>query len=247
MLKKMSLILSIFCCLFVSGCSLNKKDLQEETIKLSEENFQLKENIREVKNNLEIYDFYNNITIENINSFVLVESKNILNSNTLYSNGVVIARNGYYYYVLTDYNAIAQKGMINYKVMDANAIVYSASLANVVDETTGLVILEVNVSGYSKYNMKTIELGKKSDLVAYFSNVKQLNKVELTNKIKTSSANYNDTSYQLYYLDDFEFDKGSLLINTGNQLCGIYLSKLEGFISSELIKEVLYTTYSLVL
>ena len=35
-------------------------------------------------------DFYNKVTTENMNSFVLVESKGIYNQNKKYSNGVII-------------------------------------------------------------------------------------------------------------------------------------------------------------
>lgn len=252
MLNKFKCIaLLLLVCLFC-GCSCSKENLQNENIKLDEENKVLEQEIIKYENVQEIFDFYNSITVNNIASFVLVESKNTFTSQTRYSNGVVLGSNGLKYYILSDYSALSQSGLVSYRVMDKNANVYKANVASsnfnvVYDDFSGLVLLEVNVSSYSNIVMKSIDLGDKTDLLALFSSVSQMNQVKLLNNIKTSTMSYNDTSYISYNLEESQIDSGSMLINDSNELCGMYMSKLNQFISIELIKELLYSTYSLVL
>lgn len=245
--KKLSIILISFVLLF-TGCSCSKKDLINENTKLIEENQKLSEDVIKYKGVEDVFEFYNKITTENVNSFVLVESKYGL--QTKYSNGVVIASNGYYYYVITDYNSIKQSSSLTtYRVMDANATVYNASLptSNVYDIGSGLILLQVNASGYTNIAMQSIEFGIVSDIVAYFSSVSQMNKIQLTEQLKTSTITYNDASYNSYYLENITMDSGTLLISENNKLCGIYLSNYNAFTDSDLIKQIMYSTYSLVL
>lgn len=247
MIKKMRIIPVLIISLLITGCNFNKSELKEENQNLISENTSLEQEIDKAKEMLKVYDFYNEITLSNINSFVLVESKNLLSSKTLYSNGVIILSSGLRYYVLTDYNALSQTGMVRYKVMGANAIEYNATLANTIDTTTGLALLEVDISGYTNVNLDTIKMGNITSLMGYFSSIKQINKIQLINEIKTSSITYNDTSYKVYSLDENNLDNGTILINSDNQLTGIYASKFNCFLSMNLIKQVLYSTYSLVL
>ena len=247
MSKKLFMILSMIFCIVFSGCSCNKEELIDANKVLFEENNKLNNQVEIYDGVEEIFDFYNNITTENVDSFVLVESKNVITGNTKYSNGVVVARNGYYHYVLTDYFALTQNGVISYRVMDSKAVVYDVSLANDYDEETGLILLIVVTSGHSNVSMKTISLGDVDNLIGHISSINQFNKVQIYTQIKTSTIMYEDTSYNVYNLENVNSENGSSLINSKNKLCGIYLSKINSFIGIELIKEVVYSTYSLVL
>ncbi len=252
MLKKRKYLLILIFIFLFTGCSLSKKELREESLKINNEIERLEKESEKYEGIKDIFEFYNNITTENLSSFVVVESKNNINSKTKYSNGVVLGVNSLKYYILTDYDAIKQNGLVTYRVMDKNANVYEANIATAnhsvnYDNYSGLVLLEVRTSVSSRPAMDSVELGVKSDLSASFSSVSQLNKVQLLENVKTSTVVYQDASYNVYGLENTTLDSGTVLINDSNQVYAMYMSKLDTFISINLIKELIYSTYSLVL
>lgn len=249
MIKKINFIVIVLFTIVFCGCSCNKDDLISENSKLIEENEKInedKEKYYEIDN---LFSWYNNITVNNINSFVLVESKSAF-GNTLYSDGVVLGNIGLDYYILADYNKLFQNGLVTYRVMDANASVYKAKIVETnsntsYDNETGLVLLKVNVNSYTNLVMKSIDLGEKSEVIAHVSSVEQINKIEILENIKTSTITYNDTSYEYYSFD--ETINNGALINSNNQLCGVFSSTINGFMSISLLKEIVYVSYSLIL
>ena len=244
MSKKILGSLMIMFVVMFSGCSLSKKNLKEENKQLVEEINAVKENSEKYLKNESLFNFYNNITNNNVNSFVVVESQNRLTNKTVYSNGVIVAKNGFNYYILTDYNCLKQDGLVNYKVRDYRANVYRGEIARVYDGESFMVLLQVNVSG-SDSDLRAIQGGAKTDLVAYISSLEQINKVQFTENIKTSTIYYNNTSYKGYSIDNVSVDNGSIMVNSNNELCAIYSSKYNSFIDIELIRTILAATYSL--
>lgn len=246
MRKNMLLYIITFSIFVFSGCSCSKSKITEQINELEKEKETLSNEIEKFENVGDIFDFYSTVTNEIVNSIVVVESKNLQTNETLYCNGVIIYRNSYYYYVLTDYNSIKQNGMIKYRVMDSNASVYNASSASYGDEESGLILLQIDTRGVANISLQELSLGESTDLMAYISSAMQINKIQISKNIKTSTIDYNNTSYIGYDLDK-EFIGGVALINSNYRLCGIYLSKYNLFIDSELISEILYTIYSLTL
>ena len=100
----------------------------------------------------------------------------------------------------------------------------------------------------NSYNvvMDSISMGEISELVGHISSMEHINKVQLSENIKTSTIDYNNTSYNGYFLEDVN-QRGGSLINLDNELCGVYLSNINSFIETKLIKEIVYSIYSLIL
>ena len=128
MIKFLRFTLLLSFVFIASSCSCSKEDLINLNDELIEQNKEILSKIEQYDDIEGLFNFYNTITTDNINSFVLVESKNQINSLALYSDGVVVANNGYDYYILTDYNKIFQPGIVEYKIMDSNANVYNAQV-----------------------------------------------------------------------------------------------------------------------
>ena len=158
-------------------------------------------------------------------------------TNKLYTNGAIIMQNNYYYYAIVDYDAIKQS-KATFNVMDSNGNVYSASFYKTLNENLGLAMLVIDTNGYSNVSMKTIKMGDYTDLMAYISSVKQINKIQVINEIEKSEIMVNDSTYATYIIDN-SIDNGSGLVNQNNELCGIYLSKINRFISSQLLIDLL--------
>ena len=181
-----------------------------------------------------------------MDSFVTIEASKI-SGESIYSDGVVIANNGYYYYVITDGNVFsALKGQrdIRYKVKDSKASEYDAIAASVMDEESGLLLLRVNLSGEKDIAMKEVSMGDISSLVGHISNIEQINKLKLIDNIKTNTIIFDDVSFNSYILNDNSTIKGAI-ISRDNKLCGIYLSKYNSYVEANLIRYILKTTYSL--
>ena len=211
------------------------------------ENKELQNKINDYEDLEYMFDWYNKMTTTNINSLVLVESKKLTGGYTLYSDGVVIANNGYNYYILTDYNKTKQSGYVEYKITDANANVYNGKIwNNIYDEQTGLAILIVNVSGHNNIAMRTIELGEISSKVGNISNINHINNIQISEKVKTSIIDINNTSYNVYSFEDLISNNGAM-INIDNKLCGLYLYNINGFASMDLIRIIVYSNYSIIL
>lgn len=251
MLKKFICSVILYAVCFVSGCTISKQDLIRENTLLLEENAQIKDENQALNNTKALFDFYNKISTETVNSFVLIESKHNFTSQVSYSEGVIIASNGYDCYVLTDYNSLVVGRNVSYRVMNANAEVYSAQLlsngGNVVyDVQTGFVLLRVRVNNLSVSKMRSVQLSDISDIFANISNTEQLNKIQIDSlqNVNKGTFTYDGTEFDIYTLVDT--NKGSL-VSINNALCGFYFSSLEGYGSSELIKKVAYATYSLIL
>lgn len=234
--KKLLALVFMFT-LLISGCtcSISKEEMTEKNNELNEDIKELKtdnENLNETKS---IIDFYNTLTTENMNSLVLVESKNRFTLTRKYSNGVIIGNSGYNYYVLTDYNALTQSN-VSYTVMDSYAISYSANLYSS-DENTGLAILVFSIKNITSY-ATSIEVGELSDTYAYLDSMHQLNKTVILDNIKSSTVEYNNTTYTTYNIDNMSVSNGSILVNIDNKLMAIYSSKLNAFVGQDLIKEI---------
>lgn len=249
MIRKCKIIIVTMFIILFCGCSCNKEALINENLKLIEENQKIETEKQGYEGLKELFMWYNNITTRNVNSFVLVESKNTF-GNTCYSDGIVIGNIGLDYYILTDYTNLSQSGGVSYRVMDANASVYKGQImetdkGRVYDSKTGLVIIKVNVNSYTNLVMKSISMGERSETIAHISSIEQINKIQVLDDIKTSTTTYNDTSYEYYKFDE-NIDDGALL-NLNNELCAFYSSSINGFVSVSLIKEVVYSIYSLVL
>lgn len=250
MFKKISAILMFFLVVLMSGCSAVSDELLAEVEEMKKKNEETVNEIEKYKEIDAIFDFYNNLTTENIKSFVLVESYNKETKETRYTDGVVIAQESLYFYVLADYNVIKQSGDIEYNVIDANAKIYKANLifnahGVVYDTMSGFVLLKLRVSSLDS-SIAFIQLGNKSDIVANVSSIEQLNKIQVYDNIKTSILSYNNASYKNYLLEGESSSYSGALINSSNNLFGLYSSKNHIFMGSELIKEILFTTYSLV-
>lgn len=245
MIKRFVLIILVGFSFVFSGCSCSKEELLKTNSSLIEEKAKLNSEIEAYLEVEKLFNFYNNITVNNVKSFVLVESYNEINGRTLYSDGVVVARNGYYYYIVTDYASISQSGIVSYKVTDSMAHVYNVNLSDSYDATSGLILLIVDSSDYSNEGMEVIEKGEFDYLSGHISSINQFNKIQVYTQIKTSTIDYNNTSYNIYNLND-NIISGSV-INSSNKLCGFYMSRLNGFIDINLMKQIIYTTYSLIL
>jgi hypothetical protein len=247
MFKRCNVIIALLFSFVFCGCSCSKKDLIEE-------NNNLLNNINEIKSGYDkykgldgLFNWYNTITAESVNSFVIVESRE--SNNVLYTDGVVVARSGYSYYILADYSKIRQYGNVSFRVMDSNANVYSASVfvknGNAVyDTNNGLILLKVDAIVSQKAKMESIALGKMDDLTAIISSEEHINKVHICENIKTSTITYHDTSYDLY--NEEESFSGAM-INSSHNLVAFYSSSYNGFISTSLIKETILINYSLAL
>jgi len=250
MRKKSIIILLLIGIFLFNGCSCSKEDLINENTLLKEENMLLENENSKYRGVEDIFSFYNKITSDSLNSFVLVESSK--SSGTIkYSDGVVIAKEGYYYYVLTDYYCIYQTAnspyqSITYKVMDKNATVYNAEVSTIYDVEGGLLLLRVSTLGHTNVGMKSIQLGEKSDLVAHVSSLEHINKIQMSEKIKTSTIEHNDASYNVYNIEDIIVNSGALL-NVNNELCGLYLYNYNGFIETNLIKNIVNFIYQPIL
>jgi hypothetical protein len=135
-------------------------------------------------------------------------------------------------YVLVDYNAIYQVGG-KYTVMDSHLNSYSVSGVYTSDSETGLAVLV-----YTTSNNKTrsVKVGEYSEISVYLDSMNQLNKATIVDNIKTSTITYNNTSYVSYYLEDVSFNNGTVFINNKNEVMGIYSSKMNTVITSDLIK-----------
>lgn len=246
-MNRFIIIITFFMFIF-TGCSCSKNELIEENKELISQKEKLEEDSKQYEGLSDIFSWYNKITTQSVNSFVLIESKS--HGNTLYTDGVVIASSGYNYYILGDYSKIKQDATTTYKVMDAHANVYDAKIAtsngNVVyDLNTGLVLFKVSVLRMSKVIMETIDIGEMDELSGHISSQEHINKIQICENIKTSTIVDNDTSYVGYTIDDSSLE--GALINSNNQLFGLYSSNLNSFISKDLIENILKVNYSLVL
>lgn len=251
MTKKIIGIIVLVIVILSTGCSCSKSNLLEDTKNLLTENEELNNDVEKYENIDELFDFYNELSTITAHSFVLIESKHVYTLKTNYSDGVIVASNGYDYYILADYNQLWVSQNIQYRIMNANAEVYNAQLLklngqNLYDEETGLVLLKARVGISTTSKMQSINLSTVSETFANMSNVEQLNKIQLFNKddLEEYFYVYDEQEYSIYKL--FLENSGSL-VNSNNDLCGFYLSKLEGYVSSNLIKKVAYATYSLIL
>ena len=232
---KKKIFILIFTFLFIfTGCS-NKENLKNEVNTLLDENKKLEAENSKYKEIESTLDFYNEISSSTISSFVLIESVSM--TNRLYTNGAIIMQNNYYYYAIVDYDAIKQS-KATFNVMDSNGNVYSASFYKTLNENLGLAMLVIDTNGYSNVSMKAIKMGDYTDLMAYISSVKQINKIQVINEIEKSEIMVNDSTYATYIIDN-SIDNGSGLVNQNNELCGIYLSKINRFISSQLLIDLL--------
>lgn len=244
MIKRLSLVFILLSIVTLNGCTCNKSNLIFENEELIERNEEMSENIEELEEIKSIYNWYNNIATDSINSFVLVESKS---NFTKYSDGVVISNSGLEYYVITDYNKIKQEGITSYRVMASNAIVYDADIAQVdgnviYDEYSGLVLLRVYIRGYyNNVSLNPIKFGNISKNVGHISNIEHNNKIQIRENIKTSQIIYNEASYDCY--NDVSLNQSGSLINVSNQLVGFYSSSISSFVSSEFIKDIVRVIY----
>ena len=232
--KKLLVLMSLFITLLVSGCtcSFSKDELIQKTIDLVEKIDDTKENNDDLDESMKIIKFYNELTTNTMNAFVMVESKTIVGTNKKYSNGIIIGSSSQNMYVLVDYNAIYQVGG-RYTVMDSYLNSYSVSSVYTSDSETGLAVLV-----YTTSNNKTrsVKVGEYSEISAYLDSMNQLNKATIVDNIKTSTITYNNTSYVSYYLENVSFNNGTVFINNKNEVMGIYSSKMNTVITSDLIK-----------
>lgn len=246
------ILLGIICVLslFVSGCSLSKKELIEDNTQMLEEYQKLVETYETYNGIDDIFEFYNDLSVNSVNSFVLIESRHTFTSSTTYCDGVIVASNGYDYYIMTDYNKLWVSNNIRYRIMNAAAEVYDANLLGygnqpVYDSETGMVLLRVSVRNAST-KMTPVKLGNMGSIIGHISSEKQLNKVEVieNNEFDVYYYKYDSIEYEIY--KKMLKTNGSL-VNEKNQLCGLYLSQIGGYAGYELIKKVAYATYSLTL
>lgn len=250
MFKKLKILFLFFILGFCSACNGNNEALIEELKSIEEDNEELIDQRNEYKKLQDVFDFYNNVTTNNIMSFVLVESYNKSSNKKYYSDGVVIAQEGMYYYILVDYLKIKQIGNIEYKVIDANAREYVANFVFednmiVYDEFSGFALLEIQVNNLEN-PIVDIDFGDMSFIFANISSVEHLNKIQVYSEIKTSTIDYNDTSYVLYSLNDSIRNPNGVLVNMDNELVAMYSSQLSAFLEIDLILEIMYVTYALV-
>lgn len=235
MLKKSLMICMCFIAILTSGCSLSKKDLIQKNAELEQNIEGLKSSNEDLSKAQKIIDFYNKLTTDTMNSFVLVESKTIIGTNKKYSNGIVIGNVYNTYYALVDYSSIyIENGL--YTVMDSYANSYNVNDVYLSDESTGIAILRFNSN--SSY-IKSVEVGNVSEVYAYLDSMDQLNKVTVLDNIKSSTINYNSTTYNSYYLEGVSLNNGSIFINEENKLMGIYSSKLRVIITKEILVNII--------
>ena len=171
--------------ILLTGCSgsLSKSDMLDKNYELLAKINELEKQNEEFTKAQSIIEFYNKVSNESMNSFVLVESKNKFTSATKYSNGVIIGNAGLQFYVLVDYNAIEQKNM-NITVMDSYADSHAVTRC-VVNEASGLALLTFSLTINSS-QISAISLGEHTDIVAYLDSMeqKQLNRVVILENIK---------------------------------------------------------------
>jgi len=236
--KKLFTLIFMFTML-ISGCSvsLSKREMLEKNNELITKIEELEDTKDDLENSKKILEFYNELSNKNMNSLVLVESKHRFSDAKKYSNGVIIANVGINFYVLVDYYSIKQDYM-NLTIMDSYVNSYVAQ-EYLVNEEVGLAILSFSISDSSS-KVNSISLGEYSDIYAYIDSMeqKQLNKVMILDNIKSSNVIYNNTTYESYIIEDMNINNGSLLVNIENKLMGIYSSKLESFVNSSLIREI---------
>lgn len=250
MIKKSLSLIILVLVFIISGCSKSKQELLDENTRIINENKEFSTQNQGYKEIRNLFDFYNELSVETLHSFVLIESKHVYTSKTTYSDGVVVASNGYDYYVLTDYNKLWVSDNIQYRVMNANAEVYSAYLIRennkiLYDEETGMVLLRIRV-GHSSGKMQTINFGNVEKVNAIVTNVEQLNKIELIEQLDADEYFYKYEDLEYSYYKIMSKSAGSI-VNMYNKICGFYLSNLQGYASGDLIKKVAYATYSLIL
>jgi len=82
--------------------------------------------------------------------------------------------------------------------------------------------------------------------VAHVSSLEHINKIQMSEKIKTSTIEHNDASYNVYNIEDIIVNSGALL-NVNNELCGLYLYNYNGFIETNLIKNIVNFIYQPIL
>jgi len=236
--KKLFTLIFMFTML-ISGCSvsLSKREMLEKNNELITKIEELEDTKDDLENSKKILEFYNELSNKNMNSLVLVESKHRFSDAKKYSNGVIIANVGINFYVLVDYYSIKQDYM-NLTIMDSYVNSYVAQ-EYLVNEEVGLAILSFSISDSSS-KVNSISLGEYSDIYAYIDSMeqKQLNKVMILDNIKNNNVIYNNTTYESYIIEDMNINNGSLLVNIENKLMGIYSSKLESFVNSSLIREI---------
>ena len=97
MLRKCCLVMLFSLVVIFGGCSSNKNELMDKNNELLREIETLKVDNEKYKGINDVFSFYNAITLESVNSFVVVEASKTF-GETKYSDGVVVASNGYYYY-----------------------------------------------------------------------------------------------------------------------------------------------------
>ena len=250
MVKRVMSLLFLSLIFIASGCTNSKQDLIDESTKLLEENKEMESENEKYQQIENLFDFYNELSTNTLHSFVLIESKHAFTKKTSYCDGVILVSNGYDFYVMTDYNKLWVSDNVQYRVMNANAEVYSAYLVRennrvLYDEQTGMVLLRV-IIGNASGKMQTIGLGDAKEVNALISNVEQINKIEILETEDLDQYFYNYGDEEFSYHKVMLRSEGSL-VNNDNKLCGFYFSNIKGFASKELIKKVAFATYSLIL
>ena len=237
MYKKLLMTLVCFVTIIVSGCScsLSKGELIEKNVELLDKIEGIKEESSDLYEAMNIIKFYNILTTETMNAFVLVEGKNFMGSNKKYSNGIIIGSNGQDMYVLTDYSAIYMD-LGRYTVMDSYANSFLVSDVYVSDSATGLAVLK-----YSTSNSLTtsVKVGDTSSVFAHLDSMEQLNKATILENIKSSTIEYNSTTYTTHYLENTTLNNGAIFINNSNEVMGIYASKVNAIITKDLLKVII--------
>ena len=184
MYKKLLIALVCFFTISISGCncSLSKEELIEKNTELMDKIKGLKTSSPDLHDAMKIIKFYNRLTTETMNAFVLVEGKTIMGSNKKYSNGIIIGSSGSEMYVLTDYNAIYMDYGI-YTVMDSYANSFSVSGVYVSDNATGLAVLKYNTTNS---HTTSVKVGDASEVFAHLDSMEQLNRTSLLSFINTA-------------------------------------------------------------
>ena len=236
--KKLFVLLFLFTML-ISGCSgaWSRNDMLKKNSELLTKIEDLEAMKDDLNNSKKIIEFYNELSNSNMNSLVLVESKNRITQAKKYSNGVIVANVGVYFYVLVDYYSLKQDYM-NLTIMDSYVNSYNG-YEYLINEETGLALLYFTISDSSS-KVNVTSLGEYSEIFAYLDSMeqKQLNKVMVLNNIKSSTVVYNNTTYDSYIIENMNINNGGLLVNIDNKLMGIYSSKLNVFVNSSLISEI---------
>ena len=236
--KKLFVLLFLFTML-ISGCSgvWSRNDMLKKNSELLTKIEDLEAMKDDLNNSKKIIEFYNELSNNNMNSLVLVESKNRITQAKKYSNGVIVANVGVYFYILVDYYSLKQDYM-NLTIMDSYVNSYNGH-EYLINEETGLALLYFTISDSSS-KVNVTSLGEYSEIFAYLDSMeqKQLNKVMVLDNIKSSTVVYNNTTYDSYIIENMNINNGGLLINIDNKLMGIYSSKLNVFVNSSLISEI---------